>query len=116
MMGFEPYLGNDLMGLDTGKEYLNYIYTDPGCKILFSITRKGNAAYCHMASNKKGLRKVTEAITAFCDFVFYTFPWCEFIMTETKRRSIARVFERIGAKKVWGHEINPYYGLWIKER
>ena len=67
---FEPYHG-DLMGLEANENYLVFRWMNSDCKILFSVSRRGDAASCHFASDPKGLRLVKQAIDDFTDFVFF---------------------------------------------
>ena len=69
-IAFEPYSG-DLMGLASDENYLVFRWRNKDCKILFSVSRRGDAASCHFASDKAGLRLVKQAIDEFTQFVFF---------------------------------------------
>lgn len=72
-------------------DYLVFRWQGPG-RILFSVTQKGGAAYCHFHSDRAGLRHVKQAFNAFSEFVFWLFDWCKMIITTVKGRpSIERV-------------------------
>lgn len=81
-------------------DYLAFRWQGPG-KILFSVTQKGGAAYCHFCSDRAGLRHVREAFEAFSQFVFWLFDWCEMIIATTKEKpSIERVLMKSGFRLV----------------
>jgi len=94
-MGFTEYNG-DLMGLPTGENYLVYRWDNPDCKILFSICRQGNGITGHLASDKRGLRKLKTAMKEMIDFVFTNFKWCEMIFAKAKTRSLKKLDEKVG--------------------
>ena len=56
-LSFQPYAG-DLMGLTTNENHLVFRWNRDDCKVLFSASRRGNAASCHFASDKRGLRHI----------------------------------------------------------
>lgn len=89
------------MGLATDENHLVFRWIKPDCKVLFSAGQKGNAMSCHFASDKRGLRRLRQAINEFCVFVFYAFPWCRMILATVNVPSVARLlpdcdFEHIG--------------------
>ena len=90
---FVPYSGY-LMGLPTTENHLVFRYIGEG-KILFSVTRQGDAASCHFASDKKGLKSVKTACDEFVKFCFWLFPWCKMCLAHIKPGGIARMIERI---------------------
>lgn len=91
-MTFEPCRGEP--ALFSTADYLVFRWTGPG-KILFSVTRKGDAAYCHFYSDRSGLRHIKPAFNAFSAFVFDLFDWCKMIITTVKGRpSIERVLAK----------------------
>ena len=106
-MKFIPYIG-DLMGLPTSENHLNFRWSEPDCKVLFSTCRQGNAASCHFASDKRGIFKIKRAINEFCEFVFWLFDWCEMIMAKVKSEKIERLLKRCGFKKIFNGKINVY--------
>lgn len=92
---FIPYNG-DLIGLVTNENYLVFKWNNDDCKILFSVSRRGNAANCHFASDKKGLRYIKQAIGEFCKFVFWLFDWCTMVMAIIHMPSVVRIVEKLG--------------------
>ena len=106
-MKFIPYTG-DLMGLPTSENHLNFRWTEPGCKVLFSTCRQGNAASCHFASDKRGIFKIRRAINEFCEFVFWMFDWCEFVMAKVMLKKVGPIIERCGFKKIVNGKVNIY--------
>ena len=90
-----PFIG-DLMGLPTNKHHNVYRWTEPGCKVLFSASRLSDAMSIHLASDKKGLRKLEQAVNDFCEYVFEMFLWCDMIVGKVNRRSIANLVTRCG--------------------
>ena len=94
---FKPYSG-DLIGLPTSDNHLSFRWIEPSCKILFSVCRQGNAASCHLATDKKGLRKLKQAINEYCDFVFWLFDWCKMIIGKVEKDSIGRILKKCSFK------------------
>ena len=90
---FKPYSG-DLMGLCVDDNHLVFRWTGPG-KILFSVSRRGNAASCHFSSNKQGLRYIKEAVDKFVKFVFWLFDWCTMVIAQVKKASVGRLIEKV---------------------
>ena len=95
---FEPYQG-DLMGLTTNDNHLVFRWVGPG-KILFSVSRRGNAASCHFASDRTGLRHLKQAIDDFVLFVFWLFDWCIMVLAQVSKPSVGRVIEKCGFSAV----------------
>lgn len=93
-LDFAPYEG-DLMGLTTDQNHLVFRWQGPG-KVLFSVSRRGNAASCHFASNSAGLRYLKKAIDSFVLFVFWLFDWCIMVLAQVKRPSVGRLIEKVG--------------------
>ena len=91
---FSPYSG-DLMGLYVDENHLVFRWHGPG-KILFSVSRRGNAASCHFASNKQGLRYIKKAVDEFVEFVFWLFDWCTMVLAQVSRKSVGRLIEKVG--------------------
>ena len=110
-MKFIPYSG-DLIGLPTSGNHLNFRWAEPDCKVLFSTCRQGNAASCHFASDKRGIFKIKRAINEFCEFVFWLFDWCEFVMAKVSLKKVGPIIERCGFKKLLDGKITVY----IRER
>ena len=92
---FIPYSG-DLIGLPTSKNHLNFRWCEPGCKVLFSVTRHGSGASCHFASDKTGVVKIRQAINEFVEFVFNSFDWCEMILALIKYKKVKRWVRECG--------------------
>jgi len=107
-MRFYEYAG-DLIGLPTSKTHKNFRWAEPDCKILASVTQVGNAVSSHFASDKKGLRKLKEAIKDFESFCF-GFLGAKMIIAKIKKPSVERLMQRCGFYplfeikniKVWG--------------
>ena len=104
MRQFSKYNGIDLMGLPTNENHLVFKWINPACKMLFSMTRQGNAASCHFASDKRGMLKIRTVINLFCEFIFDNFDWCKMILAKVELKKIGRIIERCGFKKI--NEIN----------
>ena len=96
MIRFLPDYAGELMGLPTDENHLNYKWNRPDCKILFSASRKGNAMSCHLASDKRGLRKLRIAFSEFIDFIFSNFKWCTMILAKIIPNSLKRFSEKVG--------------------
>ena len=92
-VNFTPYSG-DLIGLYTDENHLVFRWNGPG-KILFSVSRRGNAASCHFASNKDGLRYIKKAVDEFVQFVFWLFDWCIMVLAQVERPSVGRLIEKV---------------------
>lgn len=92
---FKPYKG-DLIGLACNDNYLIFRWDREDCKILVSVSRRGNAASCHFASDKKGLRHLKQAINEFIEFCYYSFPWCTMMMGFISIDSVARIVKKCG--------------------
>ncbi len=71
-MRFKLYSG-DLIGLPTNENHLNFRWSEPGCKVLFSVARQGNGASCHFASDKAGMKKINKLLTSFVSLCFLYF-------------------------------------------
>ena len=99
-MRFKLYSG-DLMGLATNENHLNFRWSEPGCKVLFSVARQGNGASCHFASDKAGMKKIKQAINEFCEFVFFIFPWCEMVIAKTEIKKVKSIIKKCGFKKAF---------------
>ena len=105
-----PYEG-DLIGLPTDKNHLNFRWMEPGCKILFSVCRQGNAASCHFASDKRGLRKLKLAIKDFINYVFTEFEWCEMLFAKIVPNSVKKLAEKVGFVLFWSLDSCDVYYL-----
>lgn len=97
---FGTYTG-DTMGLLHDENYRIYRWTRRDCKVLFSVTRKGKAANCHVASDKAGLRMLKQAINEFTRFIFQTYPWCDMILAQAKKDSVIRILLKLGFEIVY---------------
>lgn len=92
---FYLYQG-DAMGIPTNDKHLIYRWHNNKCKVLFSVCKRGEAASCHVASDKRGLRLLKVACNEFFDFVMSEFKWCKRVMVAIKRPSVCRLVEKIG--------------------
>jgi len=92
---FYLYTG-DNMEIPTDENHLIFRWDFPECKVLFSVCKRGDAASCHIASDKKGLRFLKVACNEFFDFVMNEFKWCERVMVAIKKPSVCRLVEKIG--------------------
>lgn len=99
MYNFTPYSGH-LMGLPVTESHLVYRWNHPCCKVLFSVTRLGEAVSCHFSSCPKGVRHLKEAIDEWCQFVFQTLEWCTMVIAQVVKPSVARLIEKRGFKPV----------------
>ena len=105
---FTPYSG-DLMGLPTNNNHLVFRWNRQDCKVLFSASRRGNAASCHFASDKRGLRHIKEAIDGFVRFAFWLFDWCEMVLAQVSIQSVGRLIQKIGFEPVADCEEGTIY-------
>ncbi len=78
----------------------HFVFRHVEHNILFSVSRKGNAASCHFKSDKKGLRFLKRAINDFVDFCYQLFPWCEMILAIIGKDSIGRLISKCGFQKI----------------
>tara|TARA_Y100000310_G_scaffold240718_1_gene244594 strand:- start:238 stop:570 length:333 start_codon:yes stop_codon:yes gene_type:complete len=92
---FYIYSG-DLMGLTTNDNYINFRWNKKDCKVLFSVCKRGDAANCHIASDKRGLRHLKQACNDFFDFVMSEFKWCKHVIVAVTKKSVCRMIEKIG--------------------
>ena len=99
MPRFYEYEG-DLMGLPADDNHLVFRWLEPRCKILFSVSRLGDSASCHFASDKAGLRHLKKAINEFCEFCFKSFGWSKMIIAKTKKQSVERLIKKCYFKEV----------------
>ena len=112
-MKFMQYTG-DLMGLPTDKNHLNFLWIEPSCKVLFSVSRQGNGASCHFASDKAGMKKIKRAIKDFCEFVFDLFPWCEMVFAKVEMKKVKSIIKKLGFIKILKSNTNK--SVYIKQR
>lgn len=99
MPRFYQYEG-DLMDLPHDDNHLVFRWLEPGCKILFSVSRQGNGASCHFATDRDGLRKVKQAIVEFCEYCFDVYDWCTMVLAKTKKQSVGRLISKCGFEYV----------------
>lgn len=91
---FYLYKG-DTGKLPTNENHLNFRWSEDD--ILFSMTRKGNAASVHFsAHDKKAKRKIKLAINEFCEAIFRNCKWCEMIIGQVKKDSVVRMARKCG--------------------
>ena len=86
--------------MPTDENHLNFRWIEPGCKVLFSVSRQGNGASCHFASDKPGMQKIKQAIFEFICFVFWMFDWCEMIIAKVKLDKVKKIVEECGLEKI----------------
>lgn len=111
---FGIYSG-DLMNLPTDENHLVYRWVRDDCKILFSVTKKGDAASCHFASDKRGLRFLSQASDEFCEFCFKHYWWCNNILANVGRPSITKMLKRIKFEQLHMCE-SPYQCVLIRRK
>lgn len=92
---FAPY-GEDVENLPYDDNYLVFKWLEPECDVYFSVARRGNAASCHFSSDKRGLRRIKQAINEFVEFVFYLFDWCNMVIAFITRPGVMRIVEKCG--------------------
>ena len=91
----EQFKGDDL-GVYQGENYLLAEWNGRG-KVVFSMTRRGDAMLCHFSAEKKALRDVKQAVAEFIAWVFYVSPWCKMICAPAYPKSgIERMLRRFG--------------------
>lgn len=95
MYNFIPYYG-DTGDLVTNQNHINIRWNQPGSKILFSFTQRGQAIVFHFSADKKGRRKIKQAIMELCNFLFDNFKWCQAIVGPVKKASIVRIGYKCG--------------------
>lgn len=96
---FIPFEG-DLGELPTDNNHLVFKWANSDCKVLFSVSRLGDAASVHFSSDKSGLRNIKKAANEFCLFVFLLFDWCTMIIAKTTLKSVGRMIKKIGFNEV----------------
>lgn len=97
MINFISYSG------DTGELPTNnnhFVFKWVKGNILFSVSRKGNAASCHFSSDKSNLRLLKDAINEFVEFCYLIFPWCEMVLAIVGPNSIGRLITKCGFNKI----------------
>jgi len=82
---FIPYTG-ETGDLTTNENHLVFKWIEPNTEILFSVTKKQDAAQCHLLCSK-GVKRLKEACREFVDFVFYLFDWCKMILIASNKNS-----------------------------
>lgn len=103
---FQEYAGY-MMNLTITKKSKIFIWAHKGCKILFSVSRYGDAAVCHLASDKKGLKFLKHAIEGWCEYVFETFDWCKLILAPVEKPSVYRILLKLDFRLV-SHKNNNW--------
>ena len=99
MIKFIPYYG-PTYNLRTNENYLNFRWLFKNTLILFSITRQGNGAVCHLYSDKKSLRYLKQALLEWCKYIFDHFNWCKMIIAIIEKPSIERLAKHCDFKKI----------------
>lgn len=75
-------------------------------RVVFSFTQKGGAMEAHFAAGKESLRSVKDAISDFCEWVFWAYPACEAILAPIGRKSIERIVKK--CRFIFLCECGPY--------
>ena len=109
---FQLYL-SDPGKLPTNENHINFIWMEPGCKVLFSISQQGGGASCHFSSDKFGMKKINQAINEFCEFVFGNCDWCRMIFAKIQSKKIADIVLTCGFKYAFPLK---YSELFIRSR
>jgi hypothetical protein len=99
MIRFMPYYGK-VDSVERQENYLNFIWAEPDCTVIYSVTRQGNGATSHFTSDKRGLRKLEQALNEWCEFCFWLFDWCEMVIAKIDKSSIKKLAERCGFEHV----------------
>ena len=109
MINFKIHKGS-VGKLPTSKDHLNFKWLGKG-HILFSVARQGNAASCHFASDKKGLRHIKQAINEWCDFIRDLFDWCKMIIAKVynSKSGVINILKKCNFLKVWGNDTLSVY-------
>jgi len=94
---FYLYEGNT-RDLPTDKNHLNFRWSE--ADILFSMTRKGNAALIHFTAHGKAVRRLKKAINEFCQRIFDSCKWCEMIIGQIQKDSVVRLALKLGFIKI----------------
>lgn len=89
----------DLLGLTFDENHLIVEWCHNG-RVLFSFERRGDALFCHFASDKIGLRFIKAAIDDFALLVREQFPWCKMLIAIVKRPSVARLIRKTGFTQI----------------
>ena len=99
MIRFVPYFG-EVNHVSHPENYLNFKWMEPDCTVIYSATRQGNGATCHFTSDKRGLRKLEQALNEWCEFCFWLFDWCEMVIAKIDKPSIRRLAEQCNFEHV----------------
>ena len=111
---FELYRG-DLIGLPVDRFHHVYRFNEPGCKVLFSVTRKGGSVSIHFASDKHGLRVVKQAVNEFCEMCFSMYDWCEMVLAVIEKPSVMRLADKCGFTLI-GHLEDENSKIYMRQR
>lgn len=97
----------DLLGLPTNENHINVEWEER--RVLFSMTRRGDALSCHFTSDKDGLRHIKSAIHDFCNWAFSIFKWCKMIIALIKKPSVARLVSKCGFSHIGNNDSAAIY-------
>lgn len=110
-MIFRELTGSDL-GIARNNNYLLTEWNGEG-RIVFSYAQRGGAMMAHIASDKKGLRNIKQAITDFCRFIFINYKFCTMIMAVVGTPSIERLIQKCEFKYFMDEQ---EYSLYVRVR
>ena len=99
MIKFIPYYGLTY-NLRTNENYVNFRWIGEKCLVLFSITKQGSGAVCHLYSDKNGLRYLKQALSEWCEYVFKYCNWCKMVIGIIEKPSIERLAKSCGFEKI----------------
>lgn len=68
-----------------------------GC-VFFSARRMGDTLDCHVAAKFSDRKKLKIAINMFCQYAFFTYPWCKKISACVKMKSVKNLIVKCGFK------------------
>jgi len=91
------------MNLVADENYLVFRWVNPDCKVIFSVSQRGEAANIHFDCDKAGARHVKQAIGDFCEFLFWLFEWCTMVMGIIEKPSVMRLVQKIGFSHIADH-------------
>lgn len=88
----------DTKDLATNENYLNFKWNNGD--VLISVTRKGNAASCHLWSDRRGAKELRNAINDWCEFCFWLFDWCEMIIGVINKKGLIPIAKDCGFQHI----------------
>lgn len=87
-------------GIYSDPNYVVHRWNVPFVEVYFSSTRKGGSMFCHLASDKTGLRLLKDAISEYTEYLFTRYPWCTMVIATVNRKSLARLLEKCGFERI----------------